>query len=225
MASVQKVPQGKVEPSMGRSSPRVPAPQTSPPVAGRFIQAILMAVFAALLLLPPVGAAAWSAALRSTYAVEVDLLHVASDGSTVDSIERELATNRVLLLRRPLIDEAADSVGRDPEQLRDNVSVEVVEASSVLRLRVLDHDPQRARAAAQQLVDRYLGSVGELRAWSHFGRLRILAAPSVLKEPVAPQPLRAAAAGALLGLVLAFAPLLVLRFRRRRSRPPGSRTR
>jgi capsular polysaccharide biosynthesis protein len=190
--------------------------------AGRWATATLALVLAAVFLLPPAGAAAWSAAQRPTYAVEVDLLYEASDRSTVDSIERELATNRVLLLRRALIGEAAESVGRDPQQLREDVSVEVVEASSVLRLRVLDPDAQRARAAAQYLVDRHLASAGELPALSDFGRLRVVAAPSVLEEPVAPQPLRAAAAGALLGLVLALALLLLFRFRHGWSRPSGS---
>lgn len=269
--------------------------ETTSPRTGRLSTARLAAVLAALLLLLPVAAALLSAAQPPTYAAQVDVLYRGSE-TTGSSIERELATQQVVLQSRSLIDEAAATAGREPKDLVDDVSVEVVEESNVLRLLVEDHDPERAQEIAQSLVDQYIAAVREQAAASTtsaqertllqgqidertarleaiaarvaeivelpapsaaleteqrnldaeaqvirqrlvelqaqlldadvralregVGRAQVLAAPAVLDEPVGPQPLRAAAAGALTGLVLVVALLALLRLRHERSRQP-----
>jgi len=177
----------------------------------------LGALVALLFLAPAAGALAWSIRQPPTYAADVELLHSPSDASTVDLVERQLATHEVLILRRQLIEEAADDVGRDAAALLDDVSAEVVEGSSVLRLRVVDTDPQRAEEAADAIASEYSRSTSPLDASSGIGTVTVLAPPDLLDDPVGPQPFRAAAGGALVGLVLAVALLALLRHRHRRS--------
>jgi len=182
---------------------------------------LLGVVIAALILLPAVGAAVWSSRQPSTYAAEVDLLHQPSDTSATDTIDRQLATHQVLLLRRDLLDDVAESVGRDPDELADDVGVEIVEGSSVLRIRVVDENRDRARRAATTLADRYAAIAGRLAPTSNIGRVELVDSATVLGEPVGPEPLRAAAAGGLAGLVLVLAFLALLRLRDRPGGPAG----
>ncbi len=188
------------------------------PREGRRTALLLGLLIGALLILPPAGAAAWSYTQPASYASQVDLLHEPSDTSASDSIDRQLATHQVLLLRPSLLDDAAESVGRDPEQLTENVSVEIVEGSSLLRLQVVDPDRDRAERTAAVVADRYVGIADLLAPTSNIGRVRLVSPPTVLDEPVGPQPLRAAAAGALLGLVLVLAFLALLRLRYKASK-------
>lgn len=261
---------------------------------GRRSRAKLVAAVAALLVVPPLAAGLLSTAQSPIYAAEADVLYQGGDSTDAQSIERELATQQVLLQSRPLIQQAAEVADRSPENVADAVSVEVLEQSSVLRVHVEDADPDVAEQIATSLVEEYIAAVqaqttssataaeerqllqeqvdglnvrldevttriGELveipvpsaaaqlelrslesEAETIRGRLtalqaqiletdlrglqegrggaQVFAAATVLDEPVAPQPLRAAAAGALLGIALALALLALLRYRHERSR-------
>jgi hypothetical protein len=245
----------------------------------------LAGVLAALLLVSPVGAGVISSLQAPVYAAEADVLYVSSDVTDSQGTERELATQQLLLQSRPMIEAAAESSRRPAADLADSVSVDVLDQSNVLRLRVEDPDRQRAVEAAASLVDQYVDAVSEQAAASstaaeerellqaevetlttrlgeilaapsgdpadqearekermsigqrltelqeqildaglravqeRSGRAQVFAAPSVLDEPVAPQPLRAAAGGALLGLLLATGLWTLLRHRHDRGRP------
>ncbi len=167
-----------------------------------------------LVLLPAVGAAAWSNAQPPTYAAEVDLLHEPTEASGTVTVDRQLATHEVLILRQPLIDDAARSVGRDPKDLTESIEVQAVGASSVLRIRVEDRDPQRAASTAAFVAIQYVSRADTLAASSTIGRMRMVAEPTILDGPVAPEPLRAGAAGLLSGIFLAVALVGLLRLRR-----------
>ena len=248
----------------------------------------LVAAVVALLVLPTAGAAALSSLEDPTYAAQVDVLYEGAADSS-QGIERELATQQVLMQSRPLIDRAAASADVPGRDLAGAVTVEVVEESNVLRLQVADSDPDRARVAAQAIVDEYIAAVREQAATSGggaqerdlltgqitdltaalaekvaqvaqlnaipdpsasdqsqqraleaeaqllrqrlsevekqalaadirvieegSGRAQVLATPSLLDEPIGPQPMRAAAGGVLLGLVLAAALVAIVRMR------------
>jgi uncharacterized protein involved in exopolysaccharide biosynthesis len=205
----------------------VPGPATpDKPASGRdrreLWRSILTgALIAAVLVGPAAGALAWSYTQPTTYAAEVDLLFQMAPESSVDNIDRDLATHQVLLLRRPLLDDIAEQVGRDPQALADNTGVDVVEQSNVLRLRVVDTDVDRARRTADLLADEYAATTDDLAASSDIGQVQPISPATVLDRPVGPQPLRAAAGGAVVGLALVMALLAVLRLRRPRSRPPA----
>ena len=197
-------------------TPPVPRPPVvaSSHRAGRGRNVLLGLLLIALLAVPAGIAGAVSTTQPTRYAAEVELLHEPEDATTAESVDREMATHSVLMQRRPLVEESAAVAGRSAEALADDLSVEIVDGSSVLRVRVVDVDPDRARTALGDLVDRYLASADRLAAGSDIGRLRVLAPPTVLDEPVGPQPLRAAAAGLLVGLLLVVALLGLLRLRR-----------
>lgn len=199
--------------------PRAHPPLVVPRRRGRRRAAVLLALtVAALLAAPAAAAAVFSANQPSEYAAVVELIHQPEDGGTVEGVDREMATHQVLLQRRLLVQEVADDAGRSTDELADDLSVEIVDGSSVLRVQVVDTDPDRAREALGDLVDRYLASADRLAATSDIGRLRVLAPPALLDEPVGPQPLRAGAAGLLLGIFLAGLLLALLRLRRLRGR-------
>ncbi len=183
---------------------------------GRRPALLIGLLVAALVVLPAVAAAAWSTTQPPTHAVEIDLLHEASNATAADSIDRQLSTQQVLLLRRPFLDGIAQTVQRDPDELAESIDIEIVQDSSVLRVRVRDEDQERAWQTAAVMADRHVGIADRLAASSNIGRVHIVSAPTVLVDPVAPQPTRAAAGGALVGLVLATGLLVVLRVRRQR---------
>lgn len=185
---------------------------------GRLSRVLLGVLLVALLVLPAAGAALWSAAQPSTYAAEVDLLHAPSDTSASDTIDRQLATHRALLLRRDALDDAAAAVGRDADELADNTGVETVEGSSLLRIRVVDEDRDRAEQAAELVAGQHVRVVDRLAPASNIGGVEVVAPSAGRVDQVGPQPLRAAAAGALLGMVLLLAFVALLRLRDRPSR-------
>jgi uncharacterized protein involved in exopolysaccharide biosynthesis len=182
----------------------------------------LVLVCLALVLLPPALAAAWSFTRPTSYAAQADLVLASSADRSADTMIRDLATHEVLVTREPLVDDVARSVQRDLEDLRRNLTVEVVEQSNVLRLQVVDGDPDRAQRAAQNLALQYTAAQEQLAGTSDMAQVRMVGAATVLDKPVAPKPLRAAAAGALLGLLLLAGLLALLRLRSKDARQPVS---
>ena len=184
------------------------------PWAGALLVLVLLVLVAA-----PAGVAAWlSSQQPPEYAAVVELIHQPEDDSSVEGVDREMATHQVLLQRRTLLQEVADGAGRTTDELSDDLSVEIVDGSSVLRVELVDTYPERGRVTLDDLVERYLASADRLTASSDIGQLRALAPTDVLDEPVGPQPLRAAAAGVLLGILLAGVLLALLRVRWGRDR-------
>ncbi|MGY1621429.1 hypothetical protein ACI789_04435 [Geodermatophilus sp. SYSU D00965] len=175
-----------------------------------------------LMVVPTLGAAVESASQPPVYAVEVEFLHEPSDTATVDSIARQLSTHAVLLTRRDFLEDAAAAVGRDPQELINSVSAEPVEDSSVLRVQVLDPLRARGLATAEYLVDRYSAESTRTASFANHGSVTALGSPEVLPDPVSPQPVRAAAGGLLVGVLLAVAFLTLLRMRERQSRYTSS---
>src|SRR3954462_5269058 len=75
-------------------------------------------LFAVLLVLvPTVVAAVVSAQQPPTYAAEAEILYRGGQGTTSDTIERELETQGVLMVNGTAIDSAARAVGHDPESV------------------------------------------------------------------------------------------------------------
>lgn len=203
-------------------TPPVPPPVPTGPTRPRsrtWLTTLLLVLICAVLLLAPAALAAGLTVRQPTeYAAEVELLHAPEDTGSVEIVDRAMATHEVLLQRRALLQDIAEEVGRSPRALADDLTVELVGGSSVLRVRVVDVDPDRARETLDVLTDRYLRPATLLASTTDIGRLRVVEPPAVLQEPAGPQPARAGAAGLLLGLLLVGAFLTVLRLRRRRDR-------
>jgi ribonuclease E len=250
-----------------------------------------------LLVAPAVVAGLLSAAQAPVYESRAEILYERTPVTDAQTIERELATQQVLLQSEAFVDTAAEAVDRDPEELRQSITVEVLEESNFLQLAVRDEDRDRALAAATSLVDQYVAAVErrsaetstaareraliepqiealttrvqeiterlatlvpiptpsaavqlELRdleaerqaARQQITELRgeileadrqgiqegaapvsVITPPFLEEDPVGPQPLRAAAAGLLVGILLVVALLAGLRQRNRRSPSPA----
>jgi prefoldin subunit 5 len=251
-----------------------------------------------IVLVPAAGAAFISAQMSPTYGAVTEILYEGVDAGSPETVERDLATQRVLLVSRPAIATASRAVNRDPVEVAKNVETEILEGSNVVRLQVTDESARVARALVKSLAAQYTaavdqtaaaviaerrqvitGQVEQINARLDEIRNRIVAvsngplipagvgnvqlpigvqaevrtleteaqvlrqqvaalqeqavqldtdpatatavataevvvAPTLLPEPVGPQPLRAAAAGGLVGLLLAFVMVTVLRHRR-----------
>ena len=217
-ASVRKPARTTALPTPPVPPPPASGPAPAPSRSRAWLKLLLVLICAVLLLAPAALAAGLTARQPTEYAAEVELLHEPEDASSVEIVDRAMATHEVLLQRRALLQDTAEEVDRSPRALADDLTVELVGGSSVLRVRVVDVDPERARETLEVLTDLYLPSAVLLAPATDIGRLRVLEPPAVLLEPAGPQPARAGAAGLLLGLLLVGAFLTVLRLRRRRDR-------
>jgi uncharacterized protein involved in exopolysaccharide biosynthesis len=302
------------------STTRVPhgAPQVPPPhpvrvqprprrwKPGRVLRGLAVVL---IVVVPAVGAALISARMAPTYGAEVEILYQTGDAGSPETVERELATQRVLLVSRPAIAAASQDVGRSPVEVAKHVKTEVLEGSNVIRLRATDTSARVARLLATSLAEQYIAVVqekgaarldqrrqaitaqidaanarlaqindtvfalsrgpaiqagvgniqlplgvqaevrsleteaGVLRqqvadlqeqivqldadpaAAPQVARAEVVVEPMLLPEPVGPQPLRAAAAGGLVGLLLAFGLVTFLRHRRSADHPEAAVTR
>ena len=258
---------------------------------GRGRRALLAAVIV-LLIVGPAAVAGWiSARSEPTYAARAEVLFEDPAITDAQTMERAMTTQQLLLQSRQLVDAAATAVRRDRQELSEDLTVEVVEQSDLLRVTVEDTDDERALAATTALVQAYVDAAAALAtanstAAQERGILqpqvdglatrlneiqarlaqlvriaipsaaqaqeartlegeaqiirqrlvdlqaqlldvdlravqeatppaRVATPPYVLDDPVGPQPLRAAAAGLLLGVLLATGLVLLVRWRRR----------
>src|SRR5215213_5650695 len=324
MSTVETTPpttegRGAVSPPLPKSLPTVDAPPSeaippdgaaregSPPYSVRgqswrrrwastpALQALTVLL---IVVVPAAGAALVSAQLPPTYGAVAEILYQGTDATSPETVDRELATQQVLLVSRPAIASASRAVGRDPVEVAKKVDTEVVEGSNVLRLQATDKSAAVARELVTSLSTQYtavvqetaatrldqrrqaivaridatntrlsqindriltlsrgpaipagvgntqlpLGVQAEVRTLEteaqalqqqvadlqeqavqldanpttgpQIATAEVVVGPMLLPEPVGPQPLRAAAAGGLVGLLLAFVLVTLVRHRR-----------
>jgi capsular polysaccharide biosynthesis protein len=117
---------------------------------------------------------------------------------------RYLETQQVVVTGRTLLSPVAQSFDLSFLELERDLRVEKVGDSGVLRLEYRHPDPTLAQAVTKAITDRYLVVLREFERLEGTGH-RLLTPAFVLEKPVSPQPLRAAAIGAVIGLALAAA--------------------
>jgi uncharacterized protein involved in exopolysaccharide biosynthesis len=120
-----------------------------------------------------------------------------------DVAERVVATEVVVAQSRALLAPVADSFQIPVRDLERNFSPELIRNSSVVRLQYEHVNPTLALEITRAITDRYVATLQNLS--SEETRTRILTPPFILEEPISPKPLRAAAAGAAIGMLLAAA--------------------
>jgi uncharacterized protein involved in exopolysaccharide biosynthesis len=137
-----------------------------------------------------------------------------------------MVTQTMIIKSNSVLGPVATKAGMPLNRLRDGVSAEIVGRSNVLRLTVGDHDRARAVVLVQLISTEYLrtsdasasaDTASPTGDRTHPITPSVLTAASPLGHPLQPQPLRALAAGALLGLLAAAAVVTVMM----RSRPPS----
>jgi uncharacterized protein involved in exopolysaccharide biosynthesis len=144
------------------------------------------------------------------------------------SVDRTMVTQTMIIQSNSVLGPVARQADMPLNRLRDGVSAEIVGRSNVLRLTVGDRDQAQAVRLAQMISTEYLrtsgASASAVTAPPTGDRTRpitpsVLTAASPLDHPLQPQPLRALAAGVLLGLLAAAAAVTVMVRRRIPTRP------
>lgn len=126
-----------------------------------------------------------------------------------DAANRFLATQPVVVRSYPVVEPVARAEALPVEDLLDNLAATMVQGSTLMRIEYHDVDAERIIRVLEGVTLGYLGllrDIALIEGASH----RILSAPYLLEEPVSPRPIRAAAIGAVVGLAVAFAGLVIL---------------
>jgi capsular polysaccharide biosynthesis protein len=125
-----------------------------------------------------------------------------------DSAERYLATQIVIAESPPILSPVAAAFNLPVKDLEKRLQVEIVRSSGVMRIQYANRDAETAVGIVKAITDRYLVSlrVGEL---VEGGAHRLLTPASLLPEPVSQGPVRAALLGAMAGLVIAVAGVIL----------------
>ena len=178
------------------------APRDRKPAPAAY-RAIARLAACSILLISVSAAGAYAVAARSqpVYAARSE---VAFDLRSFgwDASERFLRTQPLIARSRNVLNPIAAQFDMPVANLEERFSVEPVGASGVIRLQFANPGKTLALDVLRALTARYLA---ETSAFDQTGpTVRwIITEPFLLAEPISPQPLRAAALGALGGAVLA----------------------
>jgi uncharacterized protein involved in exopolysaccharide biosynthesis len=149
------------------------------------------------------------------------------------SLDREMVTQTMVMQSDLVLAPVAAQAGIPLNRLRSRVSAEIIGRSNILRLTVGDRDRARAVHLTQLISTEYLristapAGAATVPPAAAVDRTRpvtpsVLTAAAPLAGPLQPQPLRALAAGTLLGL-LAAAAAVSLMMRSRFAAQPSPR--
>ena len=280
-SAIVRVPATPVPYAPAPFDPMPMAPRRSPWAVLTPRDLLRFAAIAVLLtLVPAILAALISATGRDIYGAQVEVLYEAAPAATSPAqIDREFATQEVIVRSRSVLSPVAQKARMSVEDLEDAIDVDVVPGTQVLQIVVADPDAARAEELAQAVAETYIGlaitqatrqgartskgdeerlaalttelsdleaeaaraaSRGQVQRETQFrtdaadvlrqigalrdrlnllpgsslkGTPRVFVAAHILPDPLAPQPLRAAAAGAVLGALVATGTVLWLRRR------------
>jgi capsular polysaccharide biosynthesis protein len=125
-----------------------------------------------------------------------------------DSAERFLATQVVIAESQSTLSPVAAAFELPIRELEKNLQVEIVSSSGVMRIQYENHNAQTALDVTKALTDRYLVSLREAEQLDG-GAHRLLTPAVPLEDPVSTTPLHAAVLGAIAGLVIAAAGVIL----------------
>ena len=166
----------------------------------------------ALLLMSLAGVGAAGGFVAADYADEVYAARseIAFDLRSLDwdSSERFLATQAVIARSRTVLKPIGAALSVDLKELEDHLEVATIGSSGVVRLQYASENGPLALDVVRALTDRYLAELRMFDKTESTGHW-VLTRAFLLDDPIAPQPLRAAALGALAGLVVGVAVVLL----------------
>lgn len=201
-------------------------PPPTVPARGRHRLRVVhvMALAAAIVAVFAGAAIGYSESQPTVYGAQADIILTPSPELSDAAADRAMVTQTMIVTSDPVLRPVAERTGVPLDRLRDAIGVEIVGRSNVLRVTAGDRSRTRAVTLAQQVTEQYLrvaadtpGPPGESRTPAITPALLSPAAP--LAHPLRPQPLRALAAGILLGLLVAAAAVVVLVRPRSLTRP------
>jgi uncharacterized protein involved in exopolysaccharide biosynthesis len=127
-------------------------------------RSVLTSILLVLLCVLTVAGAAIAAYLYADGREEVfggraEILYEGAEVSLTSEAERQIATQRALLMSASTLGPVAERFGLAPDDFDEHVLVESVDDSNVLRLTVDDADPERAVAVTQAVAESYIAQV------------------------------------------------------------------
>lgn len=125
----------------------------------------------------------------------------ADDYGSVMASEKMAETYKALLTKRPVLQEAAQALGLDVEDVARQVKTHLVTKTLIIELSVEDHNPYMAAALANQIVEAFMRSVRDsVKARPRDVTVVELATPPL--KPSSPNRVRLIAIAGMAGLVL-----------------------
>ncbi len=203
---------GDRERADSRVGPHVVASQALPPRAGlepgwRPMRLAMLAV--AIVAVACATSFAVGQLRPARYGAQADIVLLPDAGYSDGAVNRMLVTAQVLLTSPAVLQPVASSFGTTVSQLQRSVSTSVPDQQSlIVRLTVQDSSRARAVAVAGAIVERYRGSAVDYGIQSPVSD-RFLT-PFALPGKVQPRPLRDIAAGAVVGVLLATAVVMLI---------------
>ena len=175
----------------------------------------LVAVAVGIVFVCMAGALAYSWTQPRVYGATADILLVARPELSDAAVDRALQTQEMVIVSPVVLQPVATDTRIPLTQLQREVSASVVGRSNVLRLTVRDRDPRRAVTVARLITGEYITTPSGAATQSANDappptRSTLLSAARPLDHALQPQPLRAVAAAAILGLLAAAAAVTVL---------------
>ena len=199
-------------------------PQRVPATPRRYRRIWVAAVLGVLTFALFCVTAVWYSLLQPTvYGAQADILLTARPELSDAAVDRAMITQTMVVTSDPVLGPVASQAGVPLSRLRDEVSVDIVGRSSILRITVGDRDQTRAVQLVQLITAAYLrapgaaptpavplptpaGSTAPPPSAADVGAPivpTVLVPATPLDQPLQPRPLRALAAGAILGLLVA----------------------
>jgi capsular polysaccharide biosynthesis protein len=180
----------------------------------------LATVLACLVVAVFAGAAIGYSLLQpKVYGAQAEFILTARPELSDAAVDRAMVTQAMVVKSDPVLGPVAAQVGMSLDDLRGEVSADIVGRSDILRLTVGDRDQARAVRLVQLITDEYLRTPA--RAPAPAGGATdpdraplivptTLSAASPLAAPLQPRPIRALAAGIILGLLAATVVVVVM---------------
>ena len=168
----------------------------------------------AMLALAPIVLAGLGAyiggALRETmYAARSEIVFYVRTLGGGGTADRFLATQPAIVGSRTTLAPIAAAFGRPIEEIEKNLEVDLVRSSAMMQIEYADPSGTTALDVTRAITDRYLAILRDLEVAEGAGH-QLLSPAFLLEEPVEPRPLQTAAIGAVVGLAISFAGIIVL---------------
>jgi capsular polysaccharide biosynthesis protein len=147
------------------------------------------------------GAIGFSLRQPTVYGAEAEFLLTPRPELSDTAVDRAMVTQVMIVESPTVLQPVATRTGESLTRLGDKVEVEIVGRSNILRITVADRDQARALTQVQLVAAGYAAAAGDPATAPI--RATVLTPARALDQPLQPQPMRALAAGTLLGVLAA----------------------
>ncbi|HEU4425693.1 MAG TPA: hypothetical protein VFR67_24420 [Pilimelia sp.] len=147
------------------------------------------------------GAVGYTRIQPTVYGAEAEFLLTPRLELSDTAADRAMVTQVMIIESPAVLQPVATRSGISLARLQDKVDVEIVGRSNILRITAADPDPSTALTVAELVAAQYAASAPNPETAPI--RATLLTPARALDEPLQPQPMRALAAGTLLGLLAA----------------------